>query len=212
MFRHPSAQTCNEQRMSDQANRLLQTAREPIHRIRLACLARGATGILEFGRVFRRFDNDASGSLKMDEFTQGVQECGLNLTDEEMSELFAQFDADNSGSVDYNEFLRAIRPPLNQHRLSLIDLAFTKLDATKDGKIEIDDLKHHYNVHNHPDYLNGKRTEEEILKDFLAKFEQGGIIDGVITKEEFIDYYSGLSASIDNDMYFDLIMRQAWKL
>ena len=60
-------------------------------------------------RVFRRFDNDGSGSLKMDEFSQGIRECGLDLTDDEMNELFSRFDADNSGSIDYNEFLRAIR-------------------------------------------------------------------------------------------------------
>lgn len=33
-----------------------------------------------------------------------------------------------------------------------------------------------------------------------------------VTTEEFMNYYAGVSASIDTDVYFIVMMKNAWKL
>lgn len=43
--------------------------------------------------------------------------------------------------------------------------------------------------------------------EFFDTFEVGGTKDGVVTQKEFEDYYACLSASIDDDKYFELLMR-----
>ena len=207
-----SGQSRNEMLMAEKAGRMLDKATDPVEKLRYACLKRGASGILGFGKIFRRMDNDGNRTLSLDEFAQGIQECGVYLTNDEVSHLYTKFDRDGNGSLDYNEFLRAIRPPMSQNRISLIEKAFAKLDSNEDGNVTIEDLKHKYNVRSHPEYQNGSLSEEQLLTTFLNKFEENGATDGIVTKEEFIDYYAGVSASIDDDMYFDLVMRQAWHI
>lgn len=35
-------------------------------------------------------------------------------------------------------------------------------------------------------------------------------VDGVITPEEFIEYFRDVSASIDSDEYFEAMIKRAW--
>merc|ERR1712167_23607 len=35
---------------------------------------------------------------------------------------------------------------------------------------------------------------------------------GIVTREEFREYYADVSASIDNDDYFELMIRNAWHI
>lgn len=54
--------------------------------------------------------------------------------------------------------------------------------------------------------------------EFLETFEtqhalrNNGAPDHIVTKEEFEEYYNNVSASIDNDQYFELMMNNAWKI
>ena len=94
--------------------------------------------------------------------------------------------------------------------------AFKSIDVNEDGSLAIDDIKGRYNAKMHPDVKSGKRTEEEVLKEFLETFEQhystvhGTKSDGLVTPDEFLEYYANVSANIDNDAYFDLMMSNAW--
>lgn len=66
---------------------------------------------------------------------------------------------------------------------------------------------------NNTQMLNlAKKTEDEVLIEFLETFDchrsmsagdsKSKANDGIVTLNEFMDYYSNVSASIDDDQYF----------
>jgi len=78
--------------------------------------------------------------------------------------------------------------------------------------VTAEDIMGVYDASKHPDVLTGKRTPTEILTEFLDTFDVGGEVDGKVTQQEFENYYTNIGASIDNDDYFELMIRNAWHI
>ncbi len=92
------------------------------------------------------------------------------------------------------------------------------MDKDKSGVLDMEDIKSVYNAKMHPDVKSGKKTEEDILGEFLDTFEMHYAYnhensrDRSINMDEWIEYYNNVSMSIDDDKYFDLMMTSAWNL
>jgi hypothetical protein len=83
-----------------------------------------------------------------------------------------------------------VKYELNARRRLLIKLAFDVMDEDGSGEITIADIKRKYNVKMHPDFISGSKSEDELLAEYLSKFEgEGGARDGRVTLLEFESYY-----------------------
>ncbi len=117
-------------------------------------------------------DDDRSGKLDTHEFTKAMKELRIGLSDSDIERLFNLFDMNRDGQISYAEFLRIVTGEMNETRKQLVEAAFKKLDKNGDGVITVDDLKDVYKASRHPDVVAKRRTEGEVLAEFLDTFEQ----------------------------------------
>lgn len=93
----------------------------------------------------------------------------------------------------------------------MVDRAFEQMDRDGSGQITVSDVKHLYDPSHHKDFIEGTKTKDEIIDEFLDSFDGAkGNNDGVITREEWNDYYTDLSMSVPSDEYFVQMMESVW--
>nr|XP_045621158.1 crustacean calcium-binding protein 23 [Procambarus clarkii]XP_045621159.1 crustacean calcium-binding protein 23 [Procambarus clarkii] len=201
-----------EAKLKEAAKETLKTTTDPLEKLRSHCLSQGYTGILSLGRLFRRLDKDRSWTLSKEELSRGVGQFGLDLSDGDINKLFSSFEKDGQSGINYEEFLESLRPEMTEPRKKAVEAAFKHLDKTGDGVVGLEDIKRKYSAKTHPKVIKGEATEDEILKKFLNLFETNTSVDGKVTKQEFLDYYSGLSKAIDEDEYFVSMVNIMWGL
>ena len=182
-----------------------------LDKVRKDLLKRGAHGIRGLGIVFRRMDDNGDKHLDKYEFEWGMRESGHALGPMDMERLFKYFDKNRDGRISYDEFLVAIRGDMNDRRTDLVKLAYEKLDKNGDQTVNLEDMRIAYDVSFHPDFNSGKKSADQILQEFMGQWDTINR-DGIVTLEEFCDYYKDVSASIDRDDEFELMIRNAWHI
>lgn len=180
-------------------------------RILTLCRERSGNGLRGLKIMFKAIDRDRNKSVDPTEFKYAMRDYGIPISDDEVSAVVKYFDTNRDGKISFDEFLRAVRGDLNDRRLEMVHMAYDVLDKSGDGLVTIDDIMMVYDASFHPDFQSGRKTKEEVLREFMQVWETHKT-DGIVTKEEFEDYYKDISASIDSDDYFELMIRNAWHI
>ena len=170
-------------------------------------------GIVKFAETLRMMDGHGTYKLNITQFTKAINDHRLGLNEAEIATIFEEFHTDLTGVINHEAFLRGLRCQMNLKRKTAVHAAFQQFDSNSRGEARIEDLRlSGYNAAHHPDVINRKKTERQVMMDMLTKLE-GGSRDGRVTEEEFVDYYASfVSPLVDNDDRFVALVRNAWRL
>lgn len=92
------------------------------------------------------------------------------------------YDGDGDGNVNFEEFLSGLKDELSERRLNMVKKSFYMMDKDGSGQITAKDICNIYDVSMNPAFLEGRKTKDEILGEFLNQFDGvHGNNDGCVT-------------------------------
>lgn len=169
-----------------------------------------------FMKYLKTNEEPISHKISIEDLSVAIQELHLNISYDEIHEFFNNLDIEKTGRIPTNDIINIIKEPLNEKRKSYINTIFSTIDSDKKGKISVNDFKILFNARNHPDVLEGKKTEQEIYNQFCYTIDiyirLNNILNNSLNNEKFIDFYSGISPSIKTDEDFKNILVKVWNV
>ena len=183
---------------------------------------RGYSGIMSMRRTFMIIDENSNKKITFDEFEKLFKKYRYDLSPEEINNLFNYFDKDGSGFIDYDKFINGICGNLNKFRQDVLKQVFIKLDDDEKGYITVGQMRKEYNPKEHPLVRQGKRTEDEILAEFLDVLEYHfnllieksddnlDVNDVKVDFDDFCEFYKNISVCIEDDKYFEVMVLSEW--
>eukprot|EP00759_Apiculatamorpha_spiralis_P001318 PhF_6_TR1046/c0_g1_i4/m.2156 len=186
---------------------------ELLDRVKRKILERGGSeGTRGLIRSLKLFDDNGDRKLSRIEFKEGLILYGIQLSVQELDVVFKVFDRNGDGVITITEFLRTLRGDMNERRTELVREAFKRIDTDLGGTVTFDEIKAIYSrgLDRHPAVTAGEKSPDQVLREFILCWDKNG--DATVTMDEFIDYYNDLSCNIENDDYFELMIRNAWHM
>ena len=190
--------------------------------LRSILIERGFTGIMSMRRTFMLMDENSSKKISFNDFDKLFKTFRYDLSETEINNLFNYYDKGRNGFIKYDEFIKDLCANLNEFRKGILKQVFNKLDNGEKGFITVGTIRNEYNPRGNPLVRQGKRTEDEILAEFLDVLEyhfnlliekneeEIDVNDIEVDFDDFCDFYKNISLCIEDDKYFEIMVLSEW--
>jgi len=169
-----------------------------------------------FIKELKLYENN--GIIKVGDLIQIFEEMQLDFNENEIIDFFNALDLNKMNYLFTSDIISAIKIEISQERIKNILNKFYLIDMNDTGRINVSYLKYilKNNCRYHPDVSQGIKSEETIYNQFCQTLDIflniNNINNDIITKDQFINYFSGISASIPNDIYFNNIINSIFNM
>lgn len=156
-------------------------------------------------------------------FARRLREHGLGLSEAEANRVAAMCaDDDVPGHTQLFRVFELVCPPLSAGRRQLVDQAFDALAAKAgversgrgDAVIPVGSIRLAYASGRHPQVVASRRSEADVLREFLESFFPAAAEETVVRRQDFEAYNRAMAAGLPDpdDTYFAALLWSVWEL
>ena len=212
--------TFNNPKNNNNENQINDIVMNSLDKLKNSLIFRGTRLLFSFQRKLSLYDLNHQGLVTLNNFLKIAQAYTINLSEEEAKIIFDLFDKDKKGVINYNEFMQTIVGPINTNRQTIIEKVFDFFNKDSNGKVSLNEIRVLFNPRGHPDVMNGKRSEGEILGEFLDNIESfkeylenlTGNYDNSFSLDDFVSFYNEVGIGIEDDKKFEFMIYNCWNL
>eukprot|EP01007_Sphenomonas_quadrangularis_P002379 NODE_381_length_1567_cov_329.573781_g276_i0.p1 GENE.NODE_381_length_1567_cov_329.573781_g276_i0~~NODE_381_length_1567_cov_329.573781_g276_i0.p1 ORF type:complete len:452 (+),score=85.96 NODE_381_length_1567_cov_329.573781_g276_i0:26-1357(+) len=133
------------------------------------------------------------------------------LSMDEARTICDEYEDEGTGGIDYNRLLFDLRGDVNGIRQAAMARAFKQLSGKRDV-VDLQAIRRQFQVYKHPLAAKGETTKEQLLTNFLEAFSLKNFPTGIVSIDEFEDFWLDIGSRVPDDRHFDLMMQSAWNL
>lgn len=148
-----------------------------------------------------------------------LQNIGVFYTQKELVNLFYALGCEDItiNTFSLSKMIELLKDEMNTFRKNIINNIFYSICKTEninDDEISLKILKEKFRPEMHPEVLNHKRKPNDIYIQFCESLDIFAKLNNILNSinlEQFIDFYSGISTSIIDDIYFSYIINNVFE-
>jgi Ca2+-binding EF-hand superfamily protein len=203
--------------MSSDASTAVETRRLPpqatqdniLAAVREAIRRRGVDAFWNLREFLRAIESRLVTPGKVDrlDLRAALVEWGVGLPLRYLDTILDIVDPGHLGFIDIRDLMDVLRGPIVSRRQIVLKRVFDQLDERQEGFVAVADFRRRFRGEDHPLVSMGGFSESQALEHILRSMESNRRPATRVSLVMFVDYYGDLSGAIDDDDYFEAIVR-----
>ncbi len=156
-------------------------------------------------RSLQVMDTSGNGTVSSSALNSTLNTSGVSLTANEIDMLVLEYRSGSGDSVKYRPFLDALLGTMPESRTKLTGAVFDSMSNFQ-PTVSVHQMGEYFIAESQPSVASGNASPSSAHAAFLSSWGSE-----IVTKDQFITYYSEISVCIASDQAFDSLVASSWR-